>query len=46
VSYIVVRGRWFKGNLLTLNFSKTQFSEIITKNYYNVNIKLNMIRNV
>ena len=28
---------WFKVNLLTLNFNKTQYLEFRTKNYYNVN---------
>jgi len=32
---------WFKVNLLTLNFNKTQYLEFGTKNYYNVNTQLN-----
>jgi len=28
---------WFKVNLLTLNLNKTQYIELRTKNYYNVN---------
>ena len=28
---------WFKVNLLTLNLNKTQYLELRTKNYYNVN---------
>ena len=32
---------WFNVNLLTLNFSKTQYLEFITRNYYNVNTRIN-----
>jgi hypothetical protein len=31
---------WFKVNLLTLNFNKTQYLEFRTKNYYNVNTQI------
>jgi hypothetical protein len=31
---------WFKVNLLTLNFNKTQYFEFRTKNYYNVNTQI------
>ena len=37
---------WFNINLLTLNFNKTQYLEFSTKNYYNVNTQINIIRNV
>jgi len=32
---------WFNVSLLTLNFSKTQYLNFRTKNYYNVNTKIN-----
>ena len=32
---------WFNVSLLTLNFSKTQYLEFRTKNYYNVNTQIN-----
>ena len=31
---------WFKVNLLTLNFNKTQYLEFRTNNYYNVNTQI------
>jgi len=32
---------WFNVNLLTLNFNKTQYLELRTKNYHNVNTQIN-----
>jgi hypothetical protein len=32
---------WFNVSLLTLNFSKTQYVDFRTKNYYNVNTQIN-----